>query len=206
MTDNISLTRTTIMRERKCRDRTRSRAGMDMPSLPPHPQREGSLKIHEQPNTKPIGAQTLQQCINVQNTSPGTKPRIDTSITIPNLPSSQNHHYLKKIRSINPFSRPVLYRFRSCNTPKLFLRMFPKPLHQPFLPEPGQQILHLGSGTLTFQVNRVDTASYFPVGSSCDCNFTAQRDPRSSVSVRSCWVPARNLGLACSDYPEKTAS
>ena len=124
----------------------------------------------------------------------------------PNLPSSQNHHYLKKIRSINPFSRPVLYSFRSCNTPKLFLRMFPKPLHQPFLPEPGQQILHLGSETLTFQVNRVDTASYFPVGSPCDCNFTAQRDPRSPVSVRSCWVPARNLGLACSDYPEKTAS
>lgn len=181
--------------------RSNTIASWDGHAFPP-----ATPKIYEQPNTKPIGAQTLQQCINVQNTSPGTKPRIDASITIPKLPSCQNHHYLKKIRSINPFSRPVLYSFRSCNTPKLFLRMFPKPLHQPFLPEPGQQILHLGSGTLTFQVNRVDAASYFPVGSSCDCNITAQRDPRSPVSGRSCWVPTRNLGLACSDYPEKTAS
>lgn len=208
MTDNTSFNRTaskTTMRERKCKDQTRLRAEMDMPSPGHSPKKKDRGELHEQSDAK-SGAKALQQCIYIQNTSPGIDAHVDASISLHNLPSSQNHHHLKKIRSITLFSRPDLYRFRSRNPPKLFLRMFPKPLHEPFLPEPGQQVLHLGSGTLTFQVDRVDTASYFPVGSSCDCNFTAQRDPRSSVSVRSCWVPARNIGSACSDYPKKTAS
>lgn len=162
MTKNISSNRValiTTMRERRCRDQTRLRAERDMTSPHRRLKQKDHGKVHEHLNTKPIGAQTLQQCIDVQNTIPGTKSRIDASITIHNLPSSQSHYHLKSISSINPFSRPELYRFRSRNPPKLFLRMFPKPFHQPFLPEPGQQVQHLGSGTLTFQVDRVNTTS-----------------------------------------------
>lgn len=111
---------------------------------------------------------------------------------LPTTSKSPQYQSLTPLHRFGGINIPIhLYRLHPRNPPKLLFRVLPKRIHQPFLPVPVQEFPHQVSRTLALQIDRVDAASCFPVGSACDGDFTAQGDPGSYVPVRSCGIPAQ---------------